>query len=91
VDSWLLDAYEPGLNGGTGKTLAWQDLQSFIPPLPWLLAGGLTPENILLALSQVQPDGIDLSSGVERSPGDKDVAGVARLLEQLRDLGKIRS
>jgi len=85
VDSWLLDAYEPGLPGGTGKTLAWHDLQSFVPPLPWLLAGGLTPENILLALSQLQPDGIDLSSGVERSPGDKDVDGVARLLEQLKD------
>lgn len=83
VDSLLLDAYDPHLQGGTGKTLVWQDLSSFCPPKPWLLAGGLTPENIVLALTQLQPDGIDLSSGVERSPGDKDLEKVVLLWEQL--------
>ncbi|ELR96980.1 phosphoribosylanthranilate isomerase [Gloeocapsa sp. PCC 73106] len=84
VDTLLLDAYDPNLKGGTGKTLPWLSLQSFTAPLPWLLAGGLTPDNLSLALSQLQPDGIDLSSGVERSPGDKDLERVARLFEQLK-------
>jgi phosphoribosylanthranilate isomerase len=89
ADTFLLDAYHPQLLGGTGKTLDWQSLQAFQPHRPWLLAGGLTPENIQTALNQLQPDGIDLSSGVERSPGDKDIKKVARLFEQLQDLSVI--
>ncbi len=84
VDTLLLDAYHPSLLGGTGKTLDWSSLQQFRPRCSWLLAGGLTPENVLEALHQVQPDGIDLSSGVERSPGDKDLGKVARLFQQLQ-------
>ena len=83
VDTILLDAYHPQLLGGTGKTLDWQDLTNFQPPLPWLLAGGLTPDNVLEALKRVHPQGIDLSSGVERSPGDKDLAKVEKLFQQL--------
>jgi phosphoribosylanthranilate isomerase len=79
VDTLLLDAYHPQMLGGSGHTLDWQDLAQFKPPIPWLLAGGLTPNNISEALSRLQPDGIDLSSGVERSPGDKDLAKVAQL------------
>ena len=83
VDTFLLDAYHPQMLGGTGKTLNWQDLQEFKPAKPWMLAGGLTPDNILSALDRLQPDGIDLSSGVERSPGDKDLDKVALLFERL--------
>ena len=83
VDTLLLDAYHPQMQGGTGQTLDWKSLQQFNPSCPWLLAGGLTPDNILDALNQVQPAGIDLSSGVERSPGDKDLTKVAKLFEQL--------
>ena len=83
VDTLLLDAYHPQMLGGTGKTLNWQDLFDFNPPLPWLLAGGLTPDNIREALEQLQPHGIDLSSGVERSPGDKDLDKVAKLFQNL--------
>lgn len=83
VDTLLLDAYHPDQLGGTGKTLDWGALQQFFPDCPWLLAGGLTPDNILEALKQINPTGIDLSSGVERSPGDKDLGKVARLFEQL--------
>lgn len=79
VDTLLLDAYHPQMLGGTGHTLNWQDLAQFKPAIPWLLAGGLTANNIGEALSRLQPDGIDLSSGVERSPGDKDLAKVAQL------------
>jgi phosphoribosylanthranilate isomerase len=83
VDTLLLDAYHPQMLGGTGKTLDWKTLQRFQPICPWLLAGGLTPDNILDALNQISPSGIDLSSGVERAPGDKDLAKVAKLFEKL--------
>ncbi len=84
IDTLLLDAYHPDVLGGTGKTLDWQALQAFRPFCPWLLAGGLTPDNVRSALSMVQPDGIDLSSGVERSPGDKDLQKVAALFKALQ-------
>lgn len=83
VDTLLLDAYHPHQLGGTGQTLNWQDLKSFTPPLPWFLAGGLTPDNIHRALQQLSPQGIDLSSGVERQPGDKDLEKVRRLFQTL--------
>ncbi len=84
VNTLLLDAYHPQQLGGTGKTLDWNMLQQFSPTCPWFLAGGLTPDNILEALNQVQPSGIDLSSGVERAPGDKDLDKVAQLFARLR-------
>ncbi len=86
VDTLLLDAYHPQQLGGTGKTLDWEMLQNFNPSCPWFLAGGLTPDNIIEALSQLQPSGIDLSSGVERTPGNKDLEKVAKLFEKLREL-----
>jgi phosphoribosylanthranilate isomerase len=86
VDTLLLDAYHPDQMGGTGQTLNWPKLQKFRPECPWLLAGGLTPDNLLTALSLLQPDGIDLSSGVETAPGDKDLAKVAQLFAQLNRL-----
>jgi phosphoribosylanthranilate isomerase len=83
VDGLLLDAYHPDALGGTGQTLDWGQLAAFTPPIPWLLAGGLTPDNICTALSQLHPDGIDLSSGVEVAPGNKDLALVDRLFTNL--------
>ena len=91
TDTLLLDAYDPNLLGGTGKTLHWDNLKAFRPPLPWFLAGGLTPENVLDALRQVDPSGIDLSSGVERSPGDKDLDKVSRLLHILTTKNSINN
>jgi phosphoribosylanthranilate isomerase len=84
VDCLLLDAYHPDALGGTGQTLDWEQLSAFSPPIPWLLAGGLTPANICTALSQLHPDGIDLSSGVEVSPGNKNLELVDRLFTNLR-------
>jgi phosphoribosylanthranilate isomerase len=84
VDALLLDAYHPNALGGTGQTLDWQQLLLFQPAVPWFLAGGLSPENINVALSQLQPDGIDLSSGVEVSPGDKNLELVDRLFTNLQ-------
>ncbi|NEO99965.1 MAG: phosphoribosylanthranilate isomerase [Symploca sp. SIO2E9] len=86
VETLLLDAYHPQKLGGTGKTLDWATLGQFRPCCPWLLAGGLRPNNVLDALRELQPDGIDLSSGVERTPGDKDLDKVALLFEKLHFL-----
>lgn len=87
VEALLLDAYHPQQAGGTGQTLNWQELAHASLPLPWLLAGGLNPDNIEQALSHVTPNGIDLSSGVEVKPGEKDLRKVERLLQQLRSQG----
>jgi phosphoribosylanthranilate isomerase len=95
VETLLLDAYHPQQAGGTGRTLNWPELaratsrlqEQASLPLPWLLAGGLNPDNIPQALSYLQPDGIDLSSGVERQPGDKDLGKIQHLLLLLRSQG----
>jgi phosphoribosylanthranilate isomerase len=84
VDTLLLDAYHPDQLGGTGHTLDWATLEAFTPDRPWFLAGGLNPDNIGDALTRLHPTGIDLSSGVERSPGDKDLHQVDRLFQVMR-------
>jgi phosphoribosylanthranilate isomerase len=84
IHTLLLDAYDPNQLGGTGKTIDWHMLKQFHPPCPWLLAGGLTPDNVLDALSQIHPNGIDLSSGVEHRPRQKDLDKVAQLFAQLQ-------
>ena len=83
VDWLLLDAYHPNLGGGTGLVLDWETLSAFKPDRPWFLAGGLTPANLAAALNTLSPHGIDLSSGVEISPGYKDLAKVAALFEAI--------
>lgn len=80
VDTLLLDAYHPQLLGGTGHTLDWTMLKTFRPDCPWLLAGGLNPENVAAAITVAHPDGVDVSSGVENAPGDKDLERVQQLL-----------
>jgi phosphoribosylanthranilate isomerase len=83
VDALLLDAYQPNQEGGTGHRFDWQLLEAFRPLRPWFLAGGLTPDNVVQAMQQVNPPGIDLSSGVERSPGDKDLIKCQQLMQRL--------
>jgi phosphoribosylanthranilate isomerase len=86
VDSYLLDAYHPDQLGGTGQTLDWQDLLTYEPSRPWILAGGLTPDNVHLALSRLTPHAIDLSSGVEDSPGQKNLESVHRLIQAVQSI-----
>lgn len=80
VDTFLLDAYHPDQLGGTGHTLDWPTLRTFEPEKPWFLAGGLTPDNVTTALTLLTPNGIDLSSGVEHAPGDKNLVKVKQLV-----------
>jgi phosphoribosylanthranilate isomerase len=77
TDAWLLDAYASDTFGGTGEKFNWDlALEAQRPGKPVFLAGGLTPENIAGAVQQVRPFGVDVSSGVESSPGRKDHARV---------------
>jgi phosphoribosylanthranilate isomerase len=83
VDGLLLDAWVPDQLGGTGHRIPTEWLDGFAPALPWWLAGGLTPERVgpaLQALVASPPHGLDVSSGVEHAPGDKDLDRVAQLV-----------
>ncbi|MFN5766574.1 MAG: phosphoribosylanthranilate isomerase [Pseudanabaena sp.] len=82
VDAVLLDAYDPHMAGGTGKTLDWQMLRDFRPNCDWWLAGGLSPENVADAIALISPHGLDVSSGVERAAGDKDLAKVEQFVQR---------
>src|SRR2546428_789456 len=71
-----VDAFIEGKPGGTGVTIDW-DLAAQAQMLgPIILAGGLTPDNVLEAVRQVRPYAVDVTSGVEASPGKKDHAKV---------------
>ncbi|MCB5187224.1 phosphoribosylanthranilate isomerase [Methylobacillus caricis] len=67
----LLDAYAEGIAGGTGQVFDWHLIPADMP-LPIVLAGGLTPENIAAAIRQVRPYAVDVSGGVEKTKGIKD-------------------
>jgi phosphoribosylanthranilate isomerase len=81
----LLDAHDPAQRGGTGRTIDWDAAAVVAAARPILLAGGLTPANVAEAVGRVRPFGIDVSSGVERSPGIKDYGKIAALFEALRE------
>src|SRR5919204_3339179 len=68
----LLDAHDPERRGGTGRTIDWPAAAAIARRRKTILAGGLTPENVAEAITRVNPFGIDVSSGVEKSPGIKD-------------------
>lgn len=84
VDALLLDAWVPDQLGGTGKRLPLEWLEGFAPPLPWWLAGGIAPEGIREILERVSPDGLDVSSGVEDAPGEKNLERVRALVKAIR-------
>ncbi len=67
----LLD--RPG-DGGSGQTFDWSILKDFKSPKPWMLAGGLTPDNVAEAIKLLKPNAVDVSSGVESERGVKDPA-----------------
>lgn len=85
--AWLVDARVPHLYGGSGESVDWEEVAAARrdnwPPL--ILAGGLTPENIVRATQTVKPWGVDVASGVESSPGVKDPVLVARFISRIRE------
>lgn len=80
----LIDAYQRGHFGGTGESWDWSAVADHRFALPWLLAGGITPENVADAIRRCRPNGIDLASGVESAPGKKDPNLVRSLVERVR-------
>lgn len=73
VSAYLLDAYQPGMAGGTGKVFSWDlALKAQRLKKPIILAGGLHPGNVAEAIRKARPYGVDVASGVETSPGKKD-------------------
>jgi len=79
----LLDTWQEGVAGGTGKTFDW-GLASSTLPLPVILAGGLDEDNVAAAIGALRPSAVDVSGGVERSPGVKDAARMRRFVQAVR-------
>jgi phosphoribosylanthranilate isomerase len=83
VDYFLLDARPPpgsALPGGNALAFDWALMKGEKPPRPWLLAGGLTPANVVQAITTSGAPGVDVSSGVERTRGVKDPAAIAAFI-----------
>ncbi len=77
----LLDGHAPGEAGGTGDTFDWTSVAGIAKPI--ILAGGLTADNVAQAIKLVQPFAVDVSSGVESSPGIKDKEKIAAFMNKL--------
>jgi phosphoribosylanthranilate isomerase len=87
TDAYLLDSYVRGKPGGTGEKFNWAlavKAAKFGKPI--FLAGGLTPENVAEAVQMVKPFGVDVSSGVEASPGKKDPAKMRAFVAAVRSV-----
>lgn len=83
--TYLIDASVNGLHGGTGVTVDWHVAAAFVKEFPQtILAGGLTPDNVAEAIQIVRPYAVDVASGVEASPGVKDLAKVRDFISAVR-------
>jgi phosphoribosylanthranilate isomerase len=81
ASAYLLDSYHEALKGGTGQSFNWEIARKARRYGRIVLSGGLTPENVRQAITEVQPFAIDVSSGVESRPGVKDHAKLRAFLE----------
>lgn len=90
-DRFLLDSYDPQTIGGTGRNCDWEKARTLVRSLhtPVLLAGGLTAENVGEAIRTVRPWGVDVSSGVEAAPGQKDIGKVAAFIAAARQAASV--
>ncbi|MFW6346293.1 MAG: phosphoribosylanthranilate isomerase [Halomonas sp.] len=79
----LLDAYRPGVPGGTGETFDWSRIPASLAK-PVILAGGLSAVNVAEAITAVAPYAVDVSGGVEAAPGIKDAARIGAFIEAVR-------
>lgn len=81
----LLDAHVEGIPGGTGIAFDWTLIPKQLP-LPVILSGGLDAENVAVAIKQVRPYAVDVSSGVEASKGIKDAAKIAAFINEVKHI-----
>ncbi len=84
VSALLLDAWSDQQYGGTGESFDWQLARNLTGQLPLILAGGLNPDNVVEAIRVVKPYAVDVSSGVEKSPGKKDHDKIRKFIQQVR-------
>jgi phosphoribosylanthranilate isomerase len=88
ADTLLVDSNRPDGLGGTGCTHDWnlsRKIREAIYPVPMILAGGLTPQNVSHAIRMVRPYGVDVSTGVESRPGIKDPAKIAEFVKKAKE------
>ncbi|MDD2540031.1 MAG: phosphoribosylanthranilate isomerase [Desulfuromonadaceae bacterium] len=85
VAAYLLDAWSPAAHGGTGTTFNWDSAVLASAAHCIILAGGLTPENVAMAVATVKPYAVDVSSGVERAPGKKDAVKVSSFIRAAKE------
>ena len=81
----LVDASVKGAYGGTGVTADWNGAAELAKKYQLLLAGGLTPENVAEAIRQVKPWGVDVASGVESAPGEKDPSKMKAFVQAVQE------
>ena len=81
LDAWLEEQY-----GGTGETFDWDFIKDLTLSQKLILAGGINPQNAAQAVKQVRPWGIDVSSGVEESPGIKSAKLMKQFIEEVRSV-----
>ena len=83
----LVDAWDPDRYGGTGKSFNW-DLIPDYRPLPIILAGGLSSDNVFAAVKQVKPWAVDVSGGVEQDKGIKDIQKISHFIKEVHRVCK---
>ena len=84
VSGFLLDSYNDGSKGGTGQVFDWNLALRVKKQGPVILAGGLNPYNVFTAIHRVKPYGVDVCSGVEKSPGIKDHEKIRAFIKSVR-------
>lgn len=89
--AFLVDASVKGVYGGSGVTADWNGTAELAKRHPLLLAGGLTPENVAEAIGRVKPWGVDVASGVESAPGEKDMAKMKAFVKAIFDIRESES
>jgi len=86
--AFLVDASVKGEYGGSGVTADWNGAAELAKKYPLLLAGGLTPENVAEAVRRVKPWGVDVASGVESAPGEKDARKMKAFVRAVRSASR---
>lgn len=86
VDGYLLDSFSPTMHGGTGRSFNWHlaiEAKKILKSRPLILSGGLNPRNVKEAIEEVRPYAVDVSSGIESSPGKKDAALMYKFIQRV--------
>lgn len=86
IEYLLFDTKVEGKWGGTGQSFDWKILDDIAQGVPYFLSGGLNADNIAQACKRVHPFAVDISSGLEAEPGEKDFDKVEKFMEEMREI-----